>query len=266
MADEKGLNLHGRAAMPIEVPRVGRGRKEVVTRRLSGDRAEGGALDWAAARSLVANGIDPADKKRRDKRAAKVSAHNTFGAGAKDYIAKNRRDGLSEATVVKDEWFVRLVQLSLGGRPMSEIQPSEILDAVRPFEAAKDDEKAHRTFPFICQVFRYAVANQIVANDSTSDLRGNRANRKPKNLAAILQQVRPRGLNVCLRRFVGQAARLGPTRHDLARAVQNGRSRQSEPARPMRAFHRFGSADWHSRGPGREGERKRKSGFQLKDQ
>lgn len=139
------------------------------------------------ARSLVANGVDPADKKRRDKRAAKVSADNTFSAVAKDYIAKNRRDGLSEATVAKREWFVRLVQRSLGGRAMSEIQPFEILDAVRPFEAAKNDEKAHRTLQFIGQVFRYAVANQIAASDPTRDLRGALSSRRPKNLAAILE-------------------------------------------------------------------------------
>lgn len=152
------------------------------------------------ARSMVANGVDPADKKRRDKRAAKVSADNTFGAVAKDYIAKNRRDGLSEATVAKREWFVRLVQRSLGGRPMSEIQPFEILDAVRPFEAAKNDEKAHRTLQFIGQVFRYAVANQIAASDPTRDLRGALASRKPKNLAAILE---PKAVGELLRNIDG---------------------------------------------------------------
>jgi len=139
------------------------------------------------ARSLVANGVDPADKKRRDKRAAKVSASNTFSAVAKEYIAKNRRDGLADATVTKREWFLGLVERRLGGRPVAEIQPFELLDAVRPFEAAKNDEKAHRTLQFIGQVFRYAVANQIAASDPTRDLRGALSSRKPKNLAAILE-------------------------------------------------------------------------------
>ena len=139
------------------------------------------------ARSLVANGVDPAAKKRRERRAAKVSADNTFGAVATEYIAKNRRDGLSDATVAKREWFVRLVKRSLGARPIAEIQPFEVLDAVRPFEAAKNDEKAHRTLQFVGQVFRYAVANQIAASDPTRDLRGALSSRKPKNLAAILE-------------------------------------------------------------------------------
>ena len=138
------------------------------------------------ARSQMANGVDPADKKRRDKRAAKVAAANTFSAVAKDYIAKNQRDGLAEATVRKREWFVGLVERSLGNRPVNEIQPIEILDAVRPFEAAKNDEKAHRTLQFIGQVYRYAVANQLAISDPTRDLRGALASRKPKHHAAIL--------------------------------------------------------------------------------
>lgn len=152
------------------------------------------------ARSLVANGVDPADKKRRDKRAAKVSADNTFSAVAREYIAKTRRDGVSQATVTKREWFVRLVQQSLGGRPISEIQPFEVLDAVRPFEAAKNAEKAHRTLQFIGQVFRYAVANQIASSDPTRDLRGALASPKPKNLAAILE---PNAVGVLLRNIDG---------------------------------------------------------------
>jgi len=138
------------------------------------------------ARSLRAKGIDPADKKRRDKHAAKVGAENTFSAVAKAAIAKNTRDGLAQATVEKRRWFLRLVERALGNRPIAEIEPFEILEAVRPFEAAKNDEKAHRTLQFIGQVFRYAVANQMAASDPTRDLRGALASRKPKHLAAIL--------------------------------------------------------------------------------
>lgn len=138
------------------------------------------------ARSTLANGVDPAAKKQLDKHIARVSATNTFSAIAKAYIEKNRRDGLAEATIKKREWFVALVDRKLGARPIAEIQPFEVLEAVRPFEAAKNDEKAHRTLQFIGQVFRYAIANQIVNSDPTRDLRGALAARKPKHHAAIL--------------------------------------------------------------------------------
>jgi integrase len=138
------------------------------------------------ARASLANGVDPAEERRREKRVAKINAANTFKAIALSYIAKNRRDGLAEATVSKREWFLRLVERSLGHRPISEIAPYEILDAVRPYEAAKNDEKAHRTLQFIGQVFRYAVVNQLAPSDPTRDLRGALASRKPKHLAAVL--------------------------------------------------------------------------------
>ncbi len=139
------------------------------------------------ARELLAKGIDPAEKKRRDKHAAKVSAANSFSAVAKLYIDKNRREGLAEATIVKREWFLRLVEKPLGSRPIAEIQPFEVLEAVRPYEAAKNDEKAHRTLQFIGQVFRYAIACQLAPSDPTRDLRGALTSRKPKHLAAILE-------------------------------------------------------------------------------
>ncbi|MFQ8433524.1 phage integrase central domain-containing protein [Amaricoccus sp. W119] len=74
---------------------------------------------------------------------------NTFEAIAQSYIAKSWRDGLAEATVSKREWFLRSVNQPLGHRSISEIAPYEIPDAVRPYEAAKNDEKAHRTLQFI---------------------------------------------------------------------------------------------------------------------
>lgn len=142
------------------------------------------------ARALLARGIDPAEKKRRDAHAAKISAANTFAAVAEAFIAKNERDGLAANTIIKRRWFIRLLQKSIGNRPISELQPFDVLEAVRPFEAAKNDEKAHRTLQFIGSVFRFAVANQMARSDPTRDLRGALAKRRPKHLAAILEPKR----------------------------------------------------------------------------
>lgn len=152
------------------------------------------------ARRLMAAGVDPAEQKRQDKHAAKLSAVNSFNAVAKLYIDKNRRDGLAEATVRKREWFLSLIERTLGKRPIAEIAPFEILEAVRPFEAAKNDEKAHRTLQFVGQVFRYAVACQLAPSDPTRDLRGALTNRKPKHLAAILE---PKKVGELLRAISG---------------------------------------------------------------
>lgn len=120
----------------------------------------------------MASGVDPADKKRCDKIAAKVSAESTFTLVAEAYIAKNERDGLAANTIIKRRWFIRLLQKSLGHRPISEMQPFEVLSAVRPFEAAKNDEKAHRALQFAGSVFHCAIANQLATSDPTRDLCG----------------------------------------------------------------------------------------------
>lgn len=142
------------------------------------------------ARADLANGIDPAEKKQREKQAAHTNAENTFSTVAKTFIEKNERDGLAPATIVKRRWFLKLLEKAIGNRPISEIQPFEVLNAVRPYEAAKNDEKAHRTLQFAGQVFRYAVATQLAKSDPTRDLRGALASRKPKHHAAILEPKR----------------------------------------------------------------------------
>ena len=143
-----------------------------------------------AARKQMASGIDPADQKRRDKRAAQIGAANTFSVVAEAYIARNERDGLAANTIVKRRWFVRLLQKAIGSRPITEIQPFDILEAVRPYERAKNDEKAHRTLQFVGSVYRYAIANQLATSDPTRDLRGALAKRQPKHHAAILEPIR----------------------------------------------------------------------------
>jgi integrase len=142
------------------------------------------------ARATLAKGVDPAEQKRRDKHTAKINAGNTFSAVAEAFIGKNERDGLAANTIIKRRWFLKLLQKAIGNRPVAEIKPFDILEAVRPFEAAKNDEKAHRTLQFVGSVFRFAIANQLADSDPTRDLRGALAKRKPKHLAAILEPKR----------------------------------------------------------------------------
>ena len=139
------------------------------------------------ARKLLAKGIDPAERRKQDKHAAKVSAANSFDAVASAYIDKCRREGLAQATITKHEWLLKLLQRGLGSRPVSEIQPFEMLDAVRRHETTGRTEAARRALQFASQVFRFAIANQLAASDPTRDLRGALTSHKTKHHAAILE-------------------------------------------------------------------------------
>ncbi len=139
------------------------------------------------ARALLAKGIDPAEKKRRDVHIAKVSAANSFASVAQSYIDKCKREGRAEATTTKQEWLLKVLERAIGQRPVSEIEPFEMLEAVRKYETTGRTETAHRGLQFASQVFRYAIANQLAASDPTRDLRGALTSHKSKHHAAILE-------------------------------------------------------------------------------
>ena len=181
-----------------------------------------------SARSGLAKGVDPAEKKQSDKRAAKINAANNFSVIAKAYIEKNRSDGKAEATVIKRQWFLGLVDRAIGHRPIAEIQPYEILDAVRPYEAAKNHEKSHRTLQFVGQVFRFAVANQLAPRDPTPDLRGALVNCKPKHLAAILEPRRVGELLRAIEGYEGQPSTLLALKLSPLVFVRPGELRRAE--------------------------------------
>lgn len=98
-----------------------------------------------AARSNLAKGADPAEQKQRDKRAALISAANSFEAVAKAYIANNRRDGLAEATVRKREWFLDIVRKRLCRSARERVASSSIDRLARvfvfPFLGPRTDRK-----------------------------------------------------------------------------------------------------------------------------
>ncbi|NLR70770.1 integrase arm-type DNA-binding domain-containing protein [Novosphingobium sp. ERN07] len=139
------------------------------------------------ARATLAAGVDPAEKKRREAHTAKISAANSFEAVASAYIEKCKREGRSERTTEKQEWFVKLLDRTVGTRPVAEIQPFEMLEAVRKYESTGRTETAHRALQFASQVFRFAIANQLALSDPTRDLRGALTGHKSKHYAAILE-------------------------------------------------------------------------------
>lgn len=139
------------------------------------------------ARKLLAKGIDPAEQKKRERHAAKVSGANSFAAVARAYIDKCRLEGRADATITKQEWLLKLVDRAIGHRPVAEIEPFEMLEAVRKYETTKRTEAAHRALQFSSQVFRFAIANQLATSDPTRDLRGALVSHKSKHHAAILE-------------------------------------------------------------------------------
>jgi len=127
------------------------------------------------ARKQIALGGDPAREKQREKIRAKLSVDHTFAAIAAEYCAKRQRDGekgWAQSTVIRTESLLTRLNASIGRLPIGEIEPADVLAAVRKIEARGKLESARRTLQLASLVFRYAIATARLGSDPTRDLRG----------------------------------------------------------------------------------------------
>lgn len=124
------------------------------------------------AHKLLAQGIDPAQKRKDDKIAASIAAANTFGAIAKEYQAKLKGEGRSEATLEKVTWLLDDLGAALANRPIAQIKPAEILAILQRIEKSGRRETARRLRGTIGSVFRFAIATVRAEDDPTYALRG----------------------------------------------------------------------------------------------
>lgn len=127
------------------------------------------------ARELIALGKDPSREKQREKVRARIQAADTFGAICSEYCEKRRRDGAkgwAPATAIRSEYLLSLVVGSIGKLPIGEIEPADVLTAIRRIEGKGKLESARRSLQLAGAVFRYAVATARLASDPTRDLRG----------------------------------------------------------------------------------------------
>ncbi|WP_372733039.1 tyrosine-type recombinase/integrase [Novosphingobium sp.] len=127
------------------------------------------------ARELIALGKDPSREKQRDKVRARIQAADTFKAICDEYCEKRRRDGTkgwAPATAIRSEYLLSLVCGSIGKLSIGEIEPADVLAAIRRIEGKGKLESARRSLQLAGAVFRYAVATARLVSDPTRDLRG----------------------------------------------------------------------------------------------
>ncbi|WP_372916667.1 tyrosine-type recombinase/integrase [Sandarakinorhabdus sp.] len=127
------------------------------------------------ARELIALGKDPSREKQREKVRSRIQAADTFTAISTEYCAKRRRDGnkgWALATATRSEYLLSLVCGSIGRLAIGEIEPADVLTAIRRIEGKGKLESARRSLQLASMVFRYAVATARLGSDPTRDLRG----------------------------------------------------------------------------------------------
>lgn len=140
------------------------------------------------ARKKVRDGCDPLHERKMSKIAAKTGAGNTFEKVADDFIAtKLVANDAADVTVQKARWFLSHLIPDIGSRPIAEIQPAELLAALRKIERRGHRETARRTRAFASRVFRFGVASAHCSSDPAALLGGALAAPMVRHHAAILE-------------------------------------------------------------------------------
>ncbi|MFT9454136.1 tyrosine-type recombinase/integrase [Komagataeibacter saccharivorans] len=143
------------------------------------------------AKTLLASGVDPGANKKAAKLTAVISATNTFGGIAGEYLQRIEDEGAAASTVAKNRWLlVDLAGPDLAARPIADISPAEILTLLQGIERSGRRETARRLRSLIGTVFRFAVSTLRAKDDPTLLLRGALKAPKVHHRAAITDEKR----------------------------------------------------------------------------
>lgn len=136
------------------------------------------------ARRLIAEGVDPSQARQSHKAHAAADTV-TFEKTARDWYEKFRpgwRDTHSRIVIQRLEHNIFPV---FGARPVNDIQPPELLRAIRMIENRGAVETARRVLGICGQIFRYAVASGLADRDPSADLKGALPPCRAKHFASV---------------------------------------------------------------------------------
>lgn len=169
----------------------------------------------AAAQKMKSADVDPGQAKRDAKLAKTASAHHSFEAVARAWLAKTSPERAVSTQEKNAAWLEKNIFPEIGAIPISAIKPPDVLAALRKVEARGAIESAHKIKQICGQVFRYAVASGLAAHDVTADLKNALAAVPEAHYAAITDPAEVAGLLRAIYTYQGHpyavaALRLAP--------------------------------------------------------
>jgi len=140
------------------------------------------------AKEQLANGIDPAFDKKQKKHQAKQQAADSLKVISEEYLEKLEKDVLAKATMVKNHYLAKHLYPDIGNRPVSRIEPYEVLAVLKKIERRGKVETAHRVCSYAARLFRYAIVTGRAKYNPAADLSEGLVVPKVKHRAAILDR------------------------------------------------------------------------------
>ncbi|ESQ73698.1 integrase arm-type DNA-binding domain-containing protein [Asticcacaulis sp. AC402] len=146
------------------------------------------------ARKAIGSGIDPGAEKKRQAIARTLAAETTFEAIALEFLEKRKLEGVAPPTIAKSDWLLGLLLPRLGRRPLSEIEPYEILTILKEIEKKGRHESAGRARSLASRVFKFAIITGRAKSNPAADLSGALVAPRVKHHAAVIEPDKVGGL------------------------------------------------------------------------
>jgi integrase len=139
-----------------------------------------------AAKRRLAGGVDPSAERKAERRRKVMANSSTFQAVADEWFHQNEERWVKSYRSRLRSRLDGDLLLHLGRRPIAEIEPLELLDALRRIEKRDAIEMAKRVMQMAGGIFRYGVATGRCARDITADLKGALKPSRPSKHRASL--------------------------------------------------------------------------------
>lgn len=123
------------------------------------------------ARKLLHSDTDPAQVKREEKRLSILNNQNNFEAVAREWH-ENKKDSWTEPYGIN---VLRRLEMDifpiLGKRPIANIEPMDMLDAIREIEKRGALDVSKRIAQVCGQIFRFGIATGRVKRNPVPDIK-----------------------------------------------------------------------------------------------
>jgi len=154
-----------------------------------------------AARTQVANKIDPSAARKAEKKLKVATEKNTFEAVAREWLEARKKPTIIPESL--NRITIRLEQdifPYIGTRLVNEIEPLELLDALNTVVNRGAVETAHRILGYCDEIFRYAIPTGRCTSSPAWGLKAALTVAESRQLAAITE---PAKIGELLRRIDG---------------------------------------------------------------
>ncbi|MCY4039491.1 MAG: integrase arm-type DNA-binding domain-containing protein [Hyphomicrobiales bacterium] len=139
------------------------------------------------ARKLLAGGIDPSEQRKEEKLQKIESHRNTFEVVAEQWFNTRKAEWTEKYQKNISDTLRKYLYPYIGERPIRQITPNELLEALRKTESKGHHATVKKTLQFASRIFKFGIRMRLVEYDITPSLQEDLITLPAKHRPAIIK-------------------------------------------------------------------------------